>query len=636
MKKLLTLLLSISILSIINLSAQNAHRYCGHDAVLKKARQDNPNYDREYEEFLQNSLTPENVVRSNDTVYTVQVVFHVLYNPNDPYQNVSDSLIYSQLEALNRDFNMRNEDTVDTRPIFKDLAANARIEFVMAKRRPNGLCTNGINRKVYYAHNNFVPIFLDFLVKEDLFGGSSAWFTKKYLNIWVLDLNKGRAPDTGLLGGYAYFPDMTPMKYNGVVMDYRFFGQDNPYIEDILPSFARYAKGRACVHEVGHWFGLRHIWGDLGTIDPLLGCTADDGIDDTPNSATAYASNGLCSDTIVNSCLDEPVDFPDMFENYMDYSSDDCQSLFTIDQVAVIRNSLLTLRPELIYEPVINTTEVITAEVTENQATSVCFELGDCFGLELMESNFCDSDSNYYSALGAAIFTEDESCITYTAAAFDPNNTVDSFCFVVYDERLDETDTTIVVITILEQCPKSETISTTINENATQTICLDADPCLAEISFSLSFCDINGSFSSDLLDASVSDNCIDIETKDYDANNTTEIVCVIADYNNVSDTTYIEVNIAQATGLNVLSSENNLIEVYPNPTEGLFSIINQTKANEDIQVSIYNMIGAELSNTVIKRGITELDIDISAFSKGIYIIAFETSENISFEKITLK
>jgi hypothetical protein len=36
-------------------------------------------------------------------------------------------------------------------------------------------------------------------------------------------------------------------------------------------------KGRTAVHEVGHWLGLKHIWGDA-----LCG---DDGIDDTPRQS---------------------------------------------------------------------------------------------------------------------------------------------------------------------------------------------------------------------------------------------------------------------------------------------------------------------------------------------------------------
>ena len=320
-----------------------------------------------------------------------------------------------------------------------------------------------------------------------------------------MDLNKGSNPEDGFLGGYAYFPNMTPAKYNGVVMDFRFFGQDNPYIADVLPEFSRYAKGRACVHEVGHWFGLRHIWGDAGTIFPDLGCEADDGIGDTPNAATAYASNGLCSDTIVNSCYDEPIDFPDMFENYMDYSSDDCQNMFTVEQVAVMRDALLTLRSELPFEAISNTTEVVYEDVLEGQSVEICFELGDCFRSASIESNFCGSDSSYTSNYGHAVLVANENCLTYTAGAWTGSS--DSFCIVVYDEAFHEYDTTIIVI-----------------------------------------------------------------------------------------------NITRITGLNHLSSANNFIDVYPNPSHGKFTIVSKNYFNEDVSVSLINTMGDILSKRAIDAG----------------------------------
>ncbi|MEZ4981816.1 MAG: M43 family zinc metalloprotease [Saprospiraceae bacterium] len=37
-------------------------------------------------------------------------------------------------------------------------------------------------------------------------------------------------------------------------------------------------KAKTLSHEMGHYFGLRHVWGDGD-------CTEDDGIDDTPDMA---------------------------------------------------------------------------------------------------------------------------------------------------------------------------------------------------------------------------------------------------------------------------------------------------------------------------------------------------------------
>jgi hypothetical protein len=100
--------------------------------------------------------------------------------------------------------------------------------------------------------------------------------------------------------------------------------------------------GRACVHEVGHYLGLRHIWGD-----PLFGdgCSVDDGLSDTPNQNAA--SQFSCNHNL-NSCTDSPVNYPDMVENYMDYSNDGCMNMFTVNQSIVMRAILELARPGLI------------------------------------------------------------------------------------------------------------------------------------------------------------------------------------------------------------------------------------------------------------------------------------------------
>lgn len=629
---LLILLLSVSLTSF----SQTIQRYCGHDHVMQKARTDNPNFDLEHDQFIAQAINENNLIRQNDTVYTVQVVFHILYKNGDPYQNVSDSLIQSQLDALNRDFNMRNADTADTRPIFKDIAGNARIEFVLAKKRPNGNCADAIIRKTYNAPSNFTPIILDFLVKEDLFGGSSAWNTNKYLNIWVLDLNKGRNPEEGFLGGYAYFPQMTPVNHNGVAIDYRFFGQNNPYITDVLPGFARYSMGRACVHEVGHWFGLRHIWGDLGTLDPSLGCTADDGINDTPNAATAYANNGSCLDTIVNSCVDEPIDFPDMFENFMDYSSDECQSMYTVEQVAVMRSSLLNFRPQLIHEPIVNETEVIYAEVIENENIELCFDLGECFGFDEMISQFSSGDSTYSSSKGDAQLVQGESCIIYNSSDFNADNDVDSFAVVVYDAHFNEYDTTIFVITIKRLCPTTQTIDVSVAEESVTTICLEGDNCL-EGEYTLEFIGQSSTYNSNIFAASITDHCIEFLGLDYRPSDNFKRIFVVSNYGDVLDTTYINVTVTDvATGIELVNSKNNFIDVYPNPTNGLFTIEQNIQTNSDIKVLIYNTIGHVMAQSTITANQRKTVMDIKALSKGVYIVAFSTEDKISFEKLILE
>jgi hypothetical protein len=89
-------------------------------------------------------------------------------------------------------------------------------------------------------------------------------------------------------------------------------------------------KGRTISHEVGHYLGLRHIWGDGNN------CTSDDYCADTPIAFTA--NQGPCPGVGYDSCPNSLG--VDMFENYMDYTNDVCLNVFTQDQKERIRTVL--------------------------------------------------------------------------------------------------------------------------------------------------------------------------------------------------------------------------------------------------------------------------------------------------------
>ena len=92
---------------------------------------------------------------------------------------------------------------------------------------------------------------------------------------------------------------------------------------------APYNKGRSATHEVGHYFNLRHIWGD--TPD----CSGSDLVADTPNSAGPNFGKPKYPHV---TCNNGPNG--DMFMNYMDYTDDDAMVMFTTQQIARIRATL--------------------------------------------------------------------------------------------------------------------------------------------------------------------------------------------------------------------------------------------------------------------------------------------------------
>ncbi|KAF6829291.1 metalloprotease 1 [Colletotrichum plurivorum] len=91
-------------------------------------------------------------------------------------------------------------------------------------------------------------------------------------------------------------------------------------------------KGKTATHEVGHWFGLFHVFDGFD-------CNGEgDYIDDTP--ATQVATVGCPEEQ--DSCPDHPG--LDPIHNYMDYSKHDCLSEFTPLQEERMYRSFNTLR----------------------------------------------------------------------------------------------------------------------------------------------------------------------------------------------------------------------------------------------------------------------------------------------------
>lgn len=336
--------------------SQNAPvEICGYQHELEKLIQKQPNYlalqnewyRKANEAYIESQSTKRKII-ADTIVYEIPVVFHVIYNTSS--QNISDALILSQLYELNLDYRKLNPDTSRIRSIFKPLAADIKIRFKLADKDPNGNPTNGINRvntsNSTFATNIYGSYSED--MKSTNNGGQTAWNPARYLNIWICNMEYPNY--VGITYGFATPPtgspnwvqfqnatkDSTDPK-SGVVLHYKVVGKNNP----LAPS--NYKEANTATHEVGHYLGLRHIWGDAANPN-TQGCNVDDGIFDTPN---ARDKNYTCSNANWNSCVDATNDKPDMTENYMDYALDGCAAMFTREQAFMMRYVLNNFRTGL-------------------------------------------------------------------------------------------------------------------------------------------------------------------------------------------------------------------------------------------------------------------------------------------------
>jgi hypothetical protein len=248
--------------------------------------------------------------------YKVKVVVHVIHNTAT--EKISNAQVKSQIAVLNKDFRAKNPDRSKAPTIWKGLVADSMIEYELATKDPNGKPTTGIT----YTQTSRTSFSDDDGVKSSTSGGANPWNTDKYANIWVCTLGSG-------LLGYAQFPG-GPKKTDGVVILNTAFGTSGS-------ASVPFDLGRTTVHEMGHFFNLRHIWGD--TPD----CSGGDFVDDTPNSETPNTGKPNFPSI---SCSNGPNG--DMYMNYMDYVDDDSMFMFTPGQVARMHATLEGPRKSLV------------------------------------------------------------------------------------------------------------------------------------------------------------------------------------------------------------------------------------------------------------------------------------------------
>ncbi|MEZ4504704.1 MAG: M43 family zinc metalloprotease [Thermomicrobiales bacterium] len=285
------------------------HRSCATMDVHARLMRTVPRYAVERAQIEQTTL--EFLRADDDTLSSmaraggcrIPVVVHVVWN--QPDQNISDAQIHSQIDVLNRDFQILNPDISTVPGAFQGLIGNPNLEFFLATQAPDGSPTDGIVR----TRTNQTSFVDDDKVKSSATGGSDAWPADRYLNIWVCQLSGG-------LLGYAQFPG-GPAATDGVVITHTGFGTTGT----ASPPFH---LGRTATHEIGHWLDLFHIWGDDGGA-----CTGTDQVSDTPNQGDANV--GVPTFPKI-SCNNGPNG--DLFMNYMDYVDDPVMVMFTQGQVA--------------------------------------------------------------------------------------------------------------------------------------------------------------------------------------------------------------------------------------------------------------------------------------------------------------
>ena len=239
---------------------------------------------------------------------TIPVVVHVLYKAGTNTKDLpKESDIRQQLDIESKDFRQTVRITkheADDKEHFTDKnALDTRISFCLASQDPSGRATSG----VLTVPTSVTTWLADDNMKSARTGGSTAWDTEKYLNVWVVSF-----PDS--ISGYAQMPAGLAAT-DGIVIDARYFGK-KPNNDKTFP----YTEGETMTHLIGSYLNLYELWSET----VLCG---DDGVDDTPihNAPTL----GNVDYRFVSTCDGNPVV---MSMNYMDNTNDNMLYMFTNGQ----------------------------------------------------------------------------------------------------------------------------------------------------------------------------------------------------------------------------------------------------------------------------------------------------------------
>lgn len=351
---------------------------CGHDHVLFQWWNQHPKMKTQYEQTLslRQKTKSENLGSRNNKII-IPVVFHILHL-NGP-ENISDAQIHDQIRILNRDYQKMNADTSQVISSFKNNIADVNFEFQLAKLDPDGNCTNGIVRH-YSPKTNWNSSRL-----EDF---TYTWPADKYMNIYIVK-------KIDIAPAYTFLPGIGIPDYaDAIVCESWLVGSIGT---------ATTANSRVLTHEIGHWFGLPHIWGVSNA--PGVAC-GDDDVEDTP------ITKGFTVCTPNNARICDP-NIVENLQNYMDYTP--CKLMFTNGQAAYMRETItlgLNKRDQLVSEENLIATGIIGDKPCATTANFYSIYSNICKGetIKFFDQSQTGSDTkniSWYIPGGMPSFSQD-------------------------------------------------------------------------------------------------------------------------------------------------------------------------------------------------------------------------------------
>ncbi|MDO5979939.1 zinc-dependent metalloprotease [Flavivirga spongiicola] len=606
MKKLLSILVILGCST--SMFAQN-DVLCGIDGIHKKLMKIDASYKARFEDnekkVRNKILTNKANKKLSTTQYTIPVVVHVIHLGESvgTGTNISDAQIQSAIDNLNTAYSGSGSYITDMN-----------IDFVLAKRDGDCNPSTGIIRVDGSGTSDYATQGLTYngvgsdneLLIKDL----SRYPRDEFYNIWIVSEINNNGAGSGLQG-FAYFPGSS-YNLDGAVILYNAFGYDPSGV--LGYELKSYTDSNAiAIHEMGHAFRLYHTFkGDDSN--------NDDTADQCPVNTDPSSDGDACADTDPHrrndgncgssgeTCAGAGTDLGDVVTNFMAYSNESCQVKFSNDQRERARTALETTRWSLINSSggetpttSIPTTTLSSTPVTQNLA----------FG----------------SGVGIHGLTLDTTTYSSGSAAYD-GGYHENAC-----SHFDISSSNTYDITVRTGGVNVENVKVYIDYNNDGDF-VDAEE---EIFSSVS---IDETHTGTFTVPAISSNVIA---------NTPLWVRVISDYaplsTNVITGPDYSPNLGQvedfpvviSSSLSVNENElfNDLLKIFPNPTYGEF-ILNYNGGLNLEQLSVYNIIGKEVTSVSLKGFAKSKKIDLSNIEAGVYFVTIKSRELKVTKKIIIK
>jgi len=657
-------ILSFSVISAFAFAQVNkiTKKNCG---TLTPGTEWNEWFNKKVEEFKKTNASQKN----QSANYTIPVIFHVIHGGQSvgSFPNISQAQINSQITVLNNDFagtglNVGNVSST----AFSSLVSNCNVSFCLAQKDKNGvtLAEPGIER-INYNSNSWanptsftdIPSFRNYI--ETVIKANTIWDPTRFLNIWISDVNN----NVGLLG-YATFPPSTGLSgltsglgtatTDGVWCWTRATGD----VGTLTPPFN---KGRTATHEIGHWLGLRHIWGDASC--------GNDFCNDTP---AQQQENTGCPGYPHITCSNGPNG--DMFMNFMDYSDDACMYMFTPDQRDRVQTAMANcpFRSQLTASsatlcsgaPVVcsytvsnfSNTDTLANPLGQRRATSSgepgCLtgagKAGyisgtNCFG-DKEKAEFI-SASKYSSATNPVINGVVVLFFNYTGVGTDGTGNVD---MNIYNGTSAASAPGSLIGSV------SANLSVIAATNNTTSVSYCGNPNLAfgvpvimpyKFTFSTPLnAPTSGGFYASVSIPNNAGDTVAIFDKLTGTTNTA--------WEKWSDNSWHDMKTAWggsrnfnlailpiidcATGVKENAVLNNAVNLFPNPSNGNFNVVTTFANSQSIEITVYNMLGQNVySNKLNNVSQTIHEVDIRNQSAGVYLVEIKNGTEKVVKRMVL-